>query len=102
MTKEPLNKIGGRIVVYVKMNQTVAAMAQMCIAEIAIERKKRWPIQLMEYRDYFMITHSLTARIVSDLSDVNASPVQKGALAFRNVFIENIHAGRGSWVYSIA
>src|SRR3990170_8189526 len=48
-------------------------------------------MKLMQKGDNFFIFHSLLANIMTDLLSLNSPRTQELSLAFRDIFIQNIH-----------
>ncbi|MFN8426942.1 MAG: hypothetical protein U0X87_11895 [Anaerolineales bacterium] len=61
--------------------------------KIIIARKECWASQALQERDYLAIFHAAMPSIDTDLFNRN-TPTFKKALAFGDIFVQNIHAAR--------
>jgi hypothetical protein len=102
MPQEPADILGYHHFLHIEVDQTVPFMTQATVVEVGIERKKRWSVQLMQQGDYLVVFHPLPSNFLADLADGDSPPAQQASLTLRDVFIEDVHAGRGSCAYSIA
>src|SRR6185437_1295980 len=102
MPQEPADIVGYHLFLDIKVDQTIFFMTQATIVEVAVEREEGWSVPLMQQRYYLVIFHALAAKILANLPEGDTPAVQQGSLTHGNVFIQDVHAGRGSWVYSSA
>ncbi len=90
------------IFIDIKKDQTITIMTQALIVKIAVEREECWPVQLMQQGNDFAVLHPLSPKFLADLSQGDTTAPQQSALTLRDVFIQNVHAGKGSRAYSAA
>jgi hypothetical protein len=97
MPQESADMIGHHCFLDIKVGQTISLVTQAPIVEIAVEREERRPVQLVQESNYLDIFHALAAKISANLPEGDVPAPQQNSLALRDVFIENVHAGRDSW-----
>jgi hypothetical protein len=69
MSQEPTNVLRNRVFVDIKVDQTIPFVALTTIIEIAIEREKRRPVQVMKKGNYVIVFHPLAPNVVAMLAD---------------------------------
>ena len=84
------------------MDKAVPFVTLATIVEIPIEREECRAVQLMQQPDYFPVFHPLSPNVLANLLDRDTPAPQQQQLAVGDVFIQDVHAGKGSWASSMA
>jgi hypothetical protein len=93
MSQESADILGYPLFFDIQVDQAITLMTQVPTKEIDVEREKCWPLQFMEQSDYCVIFHALPPNTPANLLKSHMFVPQQGALALRDIFIQDIHAG---------
>ena len=102
MPQEPADILSYHLFLDVEVDQAIPLVTQATIIKIVVEREKCRPVQFVQKRNYFLVFHAHPTNILANLPKGDTPTPQECVLTLGNVFIQDVHAGSGSWAYSIA
>jgi hypothetical protein len=102
MADKSPNKRSHLVLVHRQKDQAVMCMTEMEVVEILIAGKKGGAPLLEQEGNEFLVLHSETTGVETDLKDVNTPALKELALIGRNILVKDDHADIGFSVNSSA
>ena len=87
------NKCGDFVFVYGQVGDAISPVAQLSVEEIFVACEEGWTALLKQERNYFVILHSASTDIETNLNRSHSPMLKELSLTGWKILVKHIHAG---------